>query len=64
MATEHVILLHGLWMRAFAMGLLRRRLIEQGFQVHRFEYMSVAGTPERAIVRLQRKMRELAPGPV
>lgn len=64
MTTEHVILLHGLWMRAFAMGLLRRRLIEQGFQVHRFEYMSVAGTPERAIVRLQRKMRELAPAPV
>jgi len=63
-ASEHVILLHGLWMRAFAMGLLRRRLIEQGFEVHRFEYMSVAGTPERAIVRLQRKMRELAPGPV
>jgi pimeloyl-ACP methyl ester carboxylesterase len=62
--AQHVILLHGLWMRAFAMGLLRRRLMDEGFRVHRFEYMSVAAPPERAIARLRKRMLELAPGPV
>jgi hypothetical protein len=51
--TEHIILLHGLWMRGFALGMLHRRLIEEGFRVHRFDYMSVAATQQHILARLQ-----------
>jgi len=60
----HVLLLHGLWMRGFAMAMLHRRLREEGFLVHQFEYMSVAAPPEQAIARLRKRIRALAPGPV
>jgi pimeloyl-ACP methyl ester carboxylesterase len=59
-----VLLLHGLWMRGFAMAMLHRRLREEGFSVHQFEYMSVAAPPEQAIGRLQKRIRSLGPGPV
>ena len=59
--TEHVILLHGLWMRGFALSMLHRRLIEAGFRVHRFDYLSVAATQQRILERLQARMAELAP---
>jgi pimeloyl-ACP methyl ester carboxylesterase len=62
--TEHVILLHGLWMRGFALGLLHRRLMEEGLRVHRFDYMSVAATQEHILARLQARMLDHAPGPV
>ncbi|SFW56825.1 alpha/beta hydrolase [Luteibacter sp. UNCMF366Tsu5.1] len=62
--APEVLLLHGLWMRGFAMAMLHRRLREEGFQVHQFEYMSVAAPPEQAIARLRKRMRGLAPGPV
>ncbi|MFA6228943.1 MAG: alpha/beta fold hydrolase [Rhodanobacter sp.] len=58
---EHVILLHGLWMRGFALAKLHRRLMEAGFRVHRFDYLSVAATQQRILDRLQARMRELAP---
>jgi pimeloyl-ACP methyl ester carboxylesterase len=58
--TEHVILLHGLWMRGFALAMLHRRLIEQGFRVHRFDYMSVANSQERILARLLERMQFLA----
>jgi hypothetical protein len=29
--SDHVILLHGLWMRGFALAMLHRRLIERAF---------------------------------
>lgn len=64
MTTEHIILLHGLWMRRFALGLLHRRLIAAGFRVHRFDYMSVATTQELILKRLQAQMVECGPGPV
>jgi hypothetical protein len=64
MDTHHVILLHGLWMRGFAMGVLSHRLTEEGFQVHRFEYMSVASPPEKAIARLRDRIAALAPATV
>jgi len=57
--TDHVILLHGLWMRGFALLMLHRRMMEAGFRVHRFDYMSVATTQERILERLQARMREL-----
>lgn len=59
--TDHVILLHGLWMRGFALLMLHRRLMEAGFRVHRFDYMSVAATQEQTIRRLHARMREVAP---
>lgn len=62
--TEHVILLHGLWMRGFALGLLHRRLMEEGFRVHRFDYMSVAATQQHILARLHAHMLDYAPGPV
>ncbi|RDS84486.1 alpha/beta hydrolase [Dyella monticola] len=62
--TEHVILLHGLWMRGFALGMLHRRLMEEGFRVHRFDYMSVAATQEHILARLNANIRHYAPGPV
>jgi pimeloyl-ACP methyl ester carboxylesterase len=59
-----VILLHGLWMKGFAMAMLNRRLREEGFRVHQFEYMSVVAPPEQAIARLRKRIHALAPGPV
>ncbi len=58
--SEHVILLHGLWMRGFALSMLHRRLIEAGFRVHRFDYLSVAATQQRILDRLQARMIGLA----
>ncbi len=58
--SEHVILLHGLWMRGFALSMLHRRLIEAGFRVHRFDYLSVAATQQRILDRLQARMTALA----
>ena len=57
---EHVILLHGLWMRGFALAMLHRRMMEAGFRVHRFDYLSVANTQERILERLNGRMVELA----
>ncbi|MGH8157744.1 MAG: esterase/lipase family protein [Rhodanobacter sp.] len=59
--SDHVILLHGLWMRGFALSMLHRRLIEAGFRVHRFDYLSVAATQQRILDRLQARMTGLAP---
>ncbi|TAM62003.1 MAG: alpha/beta hydrolase [Rhodanobacter sp.] len=58
--SEHVILLHGLWMRGFALAMLHRRLIEAEFRVHRFDYMSVAATQQSILDRLRARMTELA----
>ncbi|MFC5743868.1 alpha/beta fold hydrolase [Dyella tabacisoli] len=58
--SDHVILLHGLWMRGFALVMLHRRLMEAGFRVHRFDYLSVAATQQRILGQLHARMRELA----
>jgi hypothetical protein len=57
--TDHVILLHGLWMRGFALLLLHRRMMEAGFRVHRFDYMSVAASQPRILHSLQTQIHEL-----
>ncbi|MBD8872251.1 alpha/beta hydrolase [Rhodanobacter sp. DHB23] len=62
--TQHVILLHGLWMRGFALGMLHRRLIADGYRVHRFDYLSVASSQQRILARLQARMAEYAPDAV
>ncbi|AIF47043.1 esterase/lipase family protein [Dyella japonica] len=57
--TDHVILLHGLWMRGFALLMLHRRMMEAGFRVHRFDYMSVAASQPRILGSLQSRVQEL-----
>lgn len=61
---EHVILLHGLWMRGFALAMLRRRLTEAGFRVERFEYLSMVAAQGRVLERLRELIASLGPGPV
>ncbi|MEO8810504.1 MAG: alpha/beta hydrolase [Rhodanobacter sp.] len=58
--TEHVILLHGLWMRGFALSMLHHRLMEAGFRVHRFDYLSVAASEQRILEELHARMAGLA----
>src|SRR3569623_1461295 len=61
---DQIILLHGLWMRGFALGLLHKRMTDAGFAVDRFDYMSVVATQERIVERLHLRMEHHAPGPV
>ncbi len=62
--SEHIILLHGLWMRGFSLGLLHRRLTDASYEVHRFDYMSVAATQEHILGRLHAQMNAYGPDPV
>lgn len=56
--SEHVILLHGIWMRGFTMTPLARRLREAGFaSVEALDYASVSGTLDVAIERLADRLR-------
>lgn len=57
MSDEAVILIHGVWMRAFSLLLLRRRLDEAGFRTELFDYASVFGRDERSLERLSRRIR-------
>jgi len=57
--SEHVILLHGLWMRAFTLTMLRRRLERAGFTVHLFDYASVMHDPDLSIAELLKRARAL-----
>jgi len=56
--TEHVILLHGLWMRGFTLTMLRHRLQRAGYSVESFDYASVTSGPEIGIQRLLGRVRE------
>ena len=42
--TDHVILLHGLWMRGAAMGVLCRRLTPHGYAFQEFTYPTITGS--------------------
>jgi pimeloyl-ACP methyl ester carboxylesterase len=57
MRDETVILIHGVWMRAFSLLLLRRRLREAGFHTELFDYASVFGRDERSLERLGRRIQ-------
>ncbi|HEV2620632.1 MAG TPA: alpha/beta fold hydrolase [Frateuria sp.] len=61
---DQIILLHGLWMRGFALALLHKRMAEAGFAVDRFDYMSVVATQERIVERLHAHMQRYGSGPV
>jgi pimeloyl-ACP methyl ester carboxylesterase len=58
--SEHVILLHGLWMRAFTLAALRQRLQRAGYSVEVFDYASVfhhVGVSVEALVERARAQR-------
>lgn len=50
--NDHVILLHGLWMRGFTLAALRHRLEAAGFSVELFDYASVLRGPEIGVAKL------------
>jgi pimeloyl-ACP methyl ester carboxylesterase len=50
--SDHVILLHGLWMRAFTLVALRHHLERAGHSVELFDYASVLRGPEVGVQRL------------
>ncbi len=49
---EHVVLLHGLWMRGFTLISLRRKLESAGFSVDLFDYASVLQDSSASIEKL------------
>jgi pimeloyl-ACP methyl ester carboxylesterase len=57
--TEHVILLHGIWMRAFSLNWLARRLRAAGYSVEMLDYASVFGGVQHAAARLRERMRNV-----
>ena len=57
--TEHVILLHGVWMRGLTLFALARRLRSAGYTVDVFDYASVFGDSTRTCERLRTRMREV-----
>src|SRR5690348_16158378 len=56
--TEHVILLHGVWMRGLTLFSLARRLRAAGFSVDVFDYASVFGDATLTCERLRQRMRD------
>lgn len=62
--TGHVVLLHGIWLRGFTLGLLARRLREGGLEVSSRDYASVTRSPEQSIDSVADYLAVLPPGPV
>ena len=60
----HVIVIHGLWMRAFAMRPLCGRLGEAGYRSERLDYASVWHGPERCIDAVAERLSASSPGAV
>jgi len=56
---EALILLHGLWMPGPALGILRRRLQQDGFHVVPFAYPSVSASLHENVTRLDALARSL-----
>lgn len=63
-STDHVIVLHGIWMRGIAMLPLSRRLRGAGFNVDTLDYPSVVGSWDDSASRLAEHWREKAGGKV
>ena len=57
--SDHVVLLHGLWMRGFTLTALRGRLQRAGFAVDLFDYASVFRDPEISIDRLTERVQSV-----
>jgi pimeloyl-ACP methyl ester carboxylesterase len=56
--TNHVLLVHGLWMRNFSMLWLANRLRGQGFDTELFGYYSLLQDTDAVIARLAETLRE------
>lgn len=56
---EHVILVHGLWMRAFTLAALHRRLERAGYTVHFFDYASVLSDHDTSVDKLVEFVRSI-----
>ena len=55
---DHVILLHGIWMRGFTLAPFARRLRAAGFaSIETLDYASLSGTLEVAVERLAARVR-------
>lgn len=54
---DHVILLHGIWMRGFTLSSLAGRLRGVGFSTEVFEYASVEAGPQGSAGHLRERMR-------
>jgi pimeloyl-ACP methyl ester carboxylesterase len=57
--ADHVILLHGLWMRAFTLVALRNQLQRAGHSVELFDYASVMRGPEVSVHGLLQRVHAL-----
>ena len=62
--TERVVLLHGLWLRGVAMAYLARRLRNEGFDPHTFDYATVRDGIDVASERLRERIDALGDGTV
>ena len=63
-SAEHVIVVHGIWMRGIAMLPLARRLRSAGFSVETFDYRSVTGEWNGSLERLRERWRQQSAGRV
>lgn len=57
--AEHVILLHGIWMRGITLWPLARRLRAAGHAVETLDYASVSGGVDAAAARVRERMRAI-----
>ena len=57
--SEHIILLHGIWMRGITLHPLARRLRGAGYEVETLDYASVSGGIDPAATRLRKRMRAI-----
>ena len=55
--SEHVVLVHGLWMRSFTLRWLATRLRSQDFQPHLFGYYSLLQDTDAVVARLADTLR-------
>jgi len=59
-----VVLVHGLYMRPWTLGLLARRLRADGLSTHQFGYPSLSASPREVAERLAVYLRSVAGGTV
>ena len=55
---DTVVLVHGLWMTGFEFGVLRNRLVQDGFRVEIFPYASMHGDVASIAADLRRRVLE------
>jgi pimeloyl-ACP methyl ester carboxylesterase len=58
--AEEVVLVHGLWMRPWVNALMKRRLMAEGFRVHRFDYRTTRDRFDDSALLLARKLDRCA----